>query len=564
MNMFSFWNKVKEYNLFDEIEKIYNKIDKTDIKAFGILFLIAFIVFSPSFYSMLFGNHDWDLMFQNINPKESLFVGRYSCTWLEYILCNKVHIPFYVNLLSYVFFPLYIIFSFRFFKVPRKLFSYILAGCFIITTPFIFSIYYYRIITFSSALLPLLVVISLYLCEKTNDNNSIFRKIIYFIAALTIMTVFVVSSYHPIFVMILIYILAKILIDYIDTNNKNSIFKIICSKKYSIITLLLSMFINFIIFQLLAMNNIINENMYNAHLISIKELLPELIFYIKNIFNYALLNTFPYVSIQYRIMSFAIYLLAIISACTHIIISDAAAKTKVQRLFTVILLFISLFFVSEIIYFISPLKSQLFRLEFISSIQLFFIGILICYKYSVTYIKNFLLILLICLINIGTMSIFGLQKDLITVKKYEEQVQNLIINKIINIPNFDKNIEYEYVQIGQYTSFAENIYSSNEYSENDSELLYNFITKFNNSLYIKQFGRITNLFYIACDDYDSDNIELLEKKMDKTVYDWIIKTADVFPNKNSIFIKDDKIYVVMSEEVFLNLKQDITDKQLSE
>ena len=304
--------------------------------------------------------------------------------------------------------------------------------------------------------------------------------------------------------------------------------------------------------------------MYNVQLISIKNIYWNLIFYIKNIFHYALFNTFPYVSLQYRVMSFIIYILAILSACTKIATSNLTVKIKVQRIFVVMFLLISLLFSSEFIYFISPVKTHFYRLEFISGFQMSFLSLLICYRYGKAYIKSFIFILLIFIINTGIMSLFCMQKDFLMIKRAEFQIQRIILNKIVNSPDFDSDIEYQYVQIGQYDSFGKNLYSYNEYSEKESELLYNIITKNNNSLYLRQLGRVSGLFNIDCDDYDSNNIKLLEEKMDKTVYNWIIKTADVFPNVNSIFIKDNKIYIVMNEEVFLNLKQDIINKKLAE
>ncbi len=549
----NFFKKISSVDLIKETEIYLSKIDKIELKTFFILFTTMFLLYSVLTYPMFWGNHDWDLMFSEICKQEGLYIGRYSIVWPELLFIKNYHVYFLVNLFAYSFLPLFVIYSLKFFKVPKNLFVYTLIGLFFCTSPFIYFIFYYRISTLEYALLPFLTLISIQLTSKINSRNSVIKNIILFFSSLVLLGIFVLGAYQPIITMVIMFAFFKLLSDFTENKFKNFI-TVIKNNIFIFVVIFLAVIINFVIYKFIDiyMPNTLAKNFYNFQLIEVKNLFPEIISYFKNFIPLYIFTSYPYISFSYRILLFIFYILGIFTSVKYYLKSNSDKK----NLFVLLFILFILLFSSEITYLVSTFKNPILRLESFNSLQLYFLSLILIFKCGQNFEKNIAYFLLIPVIYTSIIAVLSVEQTFSMIKSAEENIQQQILTRIINDNNFDKDKTYHYIQLGHYKQLGPKLYKSNKYSQDSTELFYNIIHEFDPNVYIYRFGYLSGLINLLhTTDNDSYNMQKISQKLDKDINDWILTKADVFPNPTSVFIHNDKIILVMDKDALEQYKK---------
>ncbi len=542
---FQNYTKLEQLTILEKIVDKFNNINKIYKNSFIVFFVVFFILFFYNHTHFLYGNHDLDLIYDNIRIQESLYIGRFSATLIEYMLCSKNHIPLLSNIYSYIFLSIGIILLLNYYECPKKKFNYIFLGLFLIINPYLYFIFYYKILSLSFSCIFLFGIVSLKLTDKANEIKSKKQKIIYFITATTIMTVFVFGTYPPVIGFILLAIIGKFLINLLEKKYDNFL-QLILEKKYTILMILLSILLELFIYYFLKKYGYLEISRQNTTLINMSEIGEQFIFYIKNSIFFLFTATYPYIDKNINILLAFINFLGFVTIITYLF--NKLKKGTINNI-KILTVYFSCFLFSQIIFLLSPglYYNPLYRLQYWSNIQFSFFSLILIFKYGNIYIRNILIFILLFFYTISINSLYLIQKNQFQASNLEFDFNKNINQRIKQNNFFYNNKNYNVIFIGEYPNFHKKIYNSNKYNY-ESELLYSLSFPLEAENLIGIISRAENKV-----QYNKTiRFETMDEKRDfvlKHISTEIYKKMKAYPSQKSIFIDNKKnlIFVLLME-----------------
>ena len=381
---------MKTFDIEEIFKNTWKKIDVFYRKVFIIFFLSLNIVFIYNSLFCLFGIHDIYSLFAKISPIETFYIGRFSVTWLEYFLSNKIVIPLFTNLILFFFLSLTVILMLHWFNVKKTLFNYLIPGLFVLLAPCIYVILWYRTSCLGHLMTLFFLIVSFFISKNANSESNLYKRYLYLAIALFFMVIFVFGAYPPIIGIALGFLITKIFLDILG-NNFSNIKQILMKYKYVYLLLSSSLFISYIIFEQFKLCGLIREDDYNAKIIGFSEVLEYFPNFLYKTLNSFFFDTFPYIGVSYKLLLVLFVFLSFITLIVYICSKTDNVSSFIKRILLVFFVFVVLFYSFNIVYFLSPIfytEPRFLRLEYWTTIYFVFICIIITLKYCNTFTKN--------------------------------------------------------------------------------------------------------------------------------------------------------------------------------
>lgn len=548
--------------MIDLLDIKFKKIDTIYKKSFLISFVICLVVYFTLISNLFWGNHDWESLQRDIILNEAVLVGRFGSTILPSIFCFKF-IPYLFYICS---FGIHIIASFiiaDYWKVKKKVNNLVIFSLFWVLMPSTLCYLYYRTDSlgkFGTVLFSILAIkLSLkvnYLLSQNDVKHSRLLAFILFLLSYIFLFVFVIGTYPTTLNTIAVLVIGKILIDFKDSNFKIKTLKnCIFQHKYFFLALILSLFSVLLTINILNHFNIIRD-CYAVTFTANIDWLQRIILTGKLCLS-SLVEEAPFVSKFIRLVLLTIFGSSVLIFCKKLFATNETTPKKFVKLFMVLGLFFSLIYFSFSSYLlcegIDKLNERITHLG-IDFVYLFAVAIILQTEYLKIKNTNVILILL-AMFNFAVHNIDAQMQSCLSFKN-EILFQSRLLTQIINTDNFDVNKKYTYLQIGQYNNFRDKFYGKGNLKvENEEIINFNFVS---------QDGCASGLRYLSKFDFikpgDSFAYETdknYDEQMDNELYDFIMNKAQVYPQKDSIFISDNYILVVFDGNYLEKVRETI-------
>lgn len=554
-----------ELNILKKIEPVYKK-------SFVITFLIAIIVYFTMISNLFWGNHDWESIQKSVNVEECLFVGRFSVTWLQSLFGFKL-IP-YINCILFITLSIIsTLLTSYYWKIEKNSRILILFSSFWILSLTSLALMYFRNLSVSFIFGFLSVVLSILLSLKAN-NVDIKKRVLLLILSYILLFVFVFGIYPPLINSILVLLGGKFLIDLKISNFKlDTIKNFLVEHRYFFLVLFLAVISNFLSIYIINLLGYLIPDEYNIALIKYSDIHIQLLSLVRHSFE-ALFYSFPFISTYVKVLEFFIVLIAIGYYIYSIFkTSDYKLINKVFYSIFIIFLFYGLLLFGLFSYFISngltnlELRVDHFGYEIF---YLFCISVVLQIK-EIKILKNIGVVIIFLLLWNFSINNMCAQKNLLLSFDLERNFQNRLLSRIEENENFSYDKKYIFFEIGHYDSFKRKLYNSNSYKlvnyESyviDSECLSDFLlllapkeftykgeSEYLSSNYSK-YKKYDNFINDENDFSLFKDIEYLKKIHFDELYDFVMNKAKAWPDKNSVYISENCIAVIL-DEYYLNL-----------
>lgn len=551
---------MKNFDIEIWFSNLWNKIDDIDKKAFWVFFISMNVVYLYNSVFCLFGNHDVHAMFNELPSFSGIFMGRYTSAFLEPYLSNKTMIPMFINIILFFFLSLTAVMFLNWLKVKKTMFNFVLSGLFVLLTPCLYSILWYRITAFGFLMTLFFMVVSFFLCQKSNESENKYHKFLYIIFSVFFMTVFVFGAYQSLLCTVFGLLFIRIFSDILE-NNFTNIKQIFKSYIPHFFVAIFSLLINFIIFNILKNKGIIDLEHYANSLIGISNFFQNLCsFFVRTIQDFCC-ETYPYIGFHYKIIFVLIVLVSFLSACIYIKNREKNKKKIVLNMFLIICSYLFIFYVFNSIYFLSKNMFEvprMFRFEYWTTIYFVFGCIILGLKYTNAFFKNINIILVSLSIFFSVQICFKVQQDQVIAQNIELYRIHTVKNLILSNKNYSNEDKYLYIQIGkpEFFDYVQN-YRFNSFTNNfvvelgrtfadGSPYLYSLV-------HFPPEIKNINRYYIKELIYPSE----IKDFLDKDVKNWLLTEAKAYPSPHSVFINKGRIFVVMDEKLLTAIKSEI-------
>lgn len=483
---------------------------------------LAFLFHTINFMS---GDHDWNYIKAPNYWSEGSFEGRPLHFVLQAILFDGHILPILNNVISFFALALSGILLAKYWQIPYSKTNYVLFSVFTATLPYTMVWLFYAKDMLINLSLPLIGVSSLLLAEK-----AIIRKNIYYHLIAVLMMFFAFASYVAMINFYGVCFLSYILISYI--NKKDNIFNIIKQN----LPVMGDMFIGIILFKIsLMLSNV--ESSYNTKIISLDYLPKKIMETIYAMFEQFVI-VLPFMEFKYKLLLLIMCLLAVFLIF---------AKAKIKKVPVCILLLLGILFSSKLAYFIADERGQILaemenfafvpRLDFYGLVYVYALSLACIIQYSKKTIYK-VGVGLICIITF-----MSFVRDMYAQKVWklgfdaEMKAHERIVSRIEEHPLFYPNRQYRLLQIGSL-SLRENYYKKDIREIVSLDLLSTSFTPEFMSRIVYNFYYPKNIFY------NNASVEELSPYGQQ----FLFTEAKTFPQDTSIFIDNDIIIVVLTDD----------------
>lgn len=542
-------NRIKNFDVEEYIKNLWNKIDDIDKKVFLVSFTLMNIVYLYNSIYCLLGNWAIFAMFDKIPISVEIFCGRFSTSLIEYFLSNKTIIPMYINIILFLFLSVSVVILSNLFKIEKTLFSCLLVAFFLLLSPSMYSMLYFQTEAFGHLMTIFFIVILFFMWQKIDFINYKIKSYIYFFIILFVLSIFVLGAYQPAIATICGFLISKIFMDCLE-NDFHNIKEIIFNYKYMYILIFLSCVIYLSIYNFLLNSGLISSNSPNVQLFDFSDLHKHIFTFLYKTLNEFCFSLHPYVDTFYRNCSNSLVIISIFSVFCYL---KKRGCLTVKKVIFVILWYLFIFYAFNIIYLLSPVllsDQRVLRIEFYTSIPFLFVCVVICLRYASSFIKNFLLLILVIIFFLNVQIDFTIQKDQMIGQKVELFRINTLKNLIVNSPfyNHNKKKIYEYVEIGNYENIGEieTLIENIEYSPLEN-MTKTFLSQ--DSLFYALVS-VPPKFKVSPNSVDKIlAAENIEKHMSNNVKNWLLNDARVYPSLNSVYVEDKKIFLLLDCDI---------------
>lgn len=508
------------------------------------VWLAYLLIYSFILLQFWWGNHDWDRLKNGINISDGFFEARYSQHLFSAVLFDGQLLPIITPLIAILALTFSSLLAARYLNLPQKEKSYILLSVLISASPYTLILFYYSFITLP---LTLWSFIGITLLFSESHHFNIKRFVIQILGYSLLL-----GSYPPILSLILTLYGAKKITEYTEQNIPLT--TLIKNTLLFISQLTFAYLIFLLIIKQLPQYSYSIEQMYNtqtANFLTIltnipKELLKSLMLF--NTFNSTLGSTY---SIFYTIL--------ITSSFVIIIYSSS------HKLLTSIMLLL-LLLVSRFVFIITPNAYMAeFRITFWGHLGLIFFATSTLLKNNTPIIKNFTFAFIICFILIFTKTNIAIQKAQFLSFKSERLYHARLYNTLTSHPHFNYNNKYFSLNIG-YPNFRHRFHNKNIFN---NELFSNTVLPFDlteklfweedQSPVICKKGIWNNALWTV---QDTKHLNCSNPHPNKNIRYWLYTKAKPYPHKNSIYIDNHNIILLLDAKQ-LHKSKELVAKNLS-
>lgn len=540
---------IMNYDILERLISFYHNIPSLYKTSFWTTFIILNIVFAFHTINFLWGNHEWYYIYHSIPWDVDWYQARFT-NMIPLSLIGFNLLPILLNLFGFAGIALSGLTLAIYLKIPQKKTSYICFCLVYALLPYNLC-WLYHILDTSNFYGCFIITSALLLFE--NKRNS--RFFLLWNIVIILMLFFVIGFHAAFLNTIFILVIGRCLIDFIQNKSlKNLIyeglillFDIICA------ALLLKS-------AMLAADhyNILNTNYYNIQTISFSDIPLKFL----TVMKYSLeqfTKSYPFIDQTFLILLLIMTGFALISTLCIVIKKRGIIIGTTFYILTLS----ALLFATQLAIFISDnqLNYQfLFRLTGYFSLYYFFI-LMLAFLFNFwqkQWLKNILFFISLSVFSLSVyndmyaMRVWKLSRDT------EEKIMQRIIARIENSNGFSYEKKYKMVILGDM-SLRYKYYNFAKYhnTADTTTLSWSFRAFWNYMAYFN-FQFPGKLIINDFDTEDGGVFELIPHLPKKTLR-FILKEGNSWPEKNSVFIKDDYIFLFMSKYELQEFKQKIKE-----
>ncbi|MBR5599081.1 MAG: hypothetical protein IKW39_03475 [Alphaproteobacteria bacterium] len=531
--------KIKYY--FNEIDwaecivNFYQSIPVIYRKSFWLTFLFVNIAFLFHTIHFMWGAFDWEAIRFNVNTQNAINQGRFSAYALQNLLFDGKILPVINNLWSFIGLSLGGILLAYYWELPKKVSTYTVTALFFAITPYTLGWLYHTQNTLGNLWLPAFILTSLIISQKA--TNSLNKSYLQNLIAITLLII-TLGTYFASINFIGVVILGKI---FLSVATQNLTVKDVATRQLQgLANLTASILIYTFIIILLK---------YDSSLQTHINITPPTSFAHFSLLFSSMLKQFvtpyPFIDITYKTLTL---LLALVTIFTTI------NKANNPKSALTCLLLLPLILISSritcLFTYKQVLENQVLQ-DFYTLPILYTLFIALLLKVDTPLIKRFAYGLSILLIFMSFVRIayalkvwkFGFDAEL--------KLSERIITRLEKMPTFNIEKKYQLLQIGKLPMRSR--YYINQNNEKNNELLNFAYFEPQNS------SHAFNFFYQT--DFLENNVSLFDAIQNKEIENFIMQKAKAWPHKDSIFIKDEYIVIIMDYEHLYDARQKIANKK---
>lgn len=512
----------------------YKNIPQSLKKSFLISFLLINIAYLFHTTNFMFGDHDWLYVKSQTYWKEGTFEGRPLHFALQSILFSGQILPIINNLFSFFALTLSSIMLARYWKIPLTTLNYTLFATFIGTIPYTLVWLYYAKDALINLSLPFFVMSALWLARIKTSKLS--TKIWLNILSILLLT-FAFSSYAAVISMIGICVFGAIIGEYALQNKTVSAI----IKTYT--PIIVNVIISLILFKIYISLYPITSS-YNTKTIPLDFVAQKFLITLKVMFT-QFTAVLPFMEYKYKIALLVMSFIGLFSLITN---------TTLKKLPLIIPALLVVLFISKFPYFIADERGEvLAQMEDFAFVpRLDFYGLVYVYALFLSfllYLKTSKLKKAFS-IFVSIIIFMSIVRDTYALKVWklgfdaEMKAHERIVSRIENHKNFRPGKSYRILQIGTL-SLRKNFYKQAPNEEVGLDLLETSFTPIFMSHIVYNFYYNQDIFYT----------NIAEQGISANAKNFILYEAEPWPSKDSIYIDDNTVIVVLSKDGLVKSKQ---------
>lgn len=539
--------KIKSFAKQDITERLisgYQKIPALYRGMFWTLFIVLNIVFAFHTINFFWSNHEWPLMKGSISPTAFWYEARFTQT-IPYLLLGSRILPVLMNLFGFFGLSLSVVALAVYWKIPPKKTTCLYFGLAMALMPYNL-VWMYHTAQTSYFWGAAIIVAALELFERKRGCS------VYWNVPVILLFFFALGMNASFINTILICLIGRYFIEFMQQEKLTVLLK-------KIGVLFLDIFVAAALLKgcvlLAEYTNVLAKNFYNTQHISIGDI-P---FKIRKIIPYLfeqLTITYPFVDQSYLWILWTISLVALVTVfCLGI-------KRRGFVLGTLGCggLVLSLLFVSQLTTLIAKGENIQFWFRvtgyFGHYYTFSFMVALLCCFLTKPFLKNILFLLLVPLI------VMSIHRDMYAMRVWkqgmdaENKVMDRVMARIEGTEGFRYSQQYGIVLLGDFSLRGR--YYDKPYKDEDVSVLgWSYRAPWETKTFFN-FYAPTDFIYTNYRDYWNFKFaDRLLPKLSLDTLEFIQKKAKEWPDKNSVFIKNGVIFVVLEKEVLDGFKTEV-------
>lgn len=526
------------HNKWGEIPQLYKK-------TFLILFIALNITFAFHTFHFMWGNHEWPFLIKRIRVDAELGMGRYASHLLKQIFTGGHVMPVLSNAFAFAGLAFTAMVLFIYWKLPQKLYLYVLAGLGLVLQPYMVEWMFYTAALPDFFWAPLYVVLALILSEKAVSAR---RPYIYiYIIGAVILFLLALGVYPSLINAIAVVFGCRLIVDFLswDGSLKQLADKLIYHR-YAFINVIVSCFLFKAIWLYLERTGrwvsfYVNKN------ISLSDIPERLLSIIKAAFMHLWDYSFPFFSPYFTGIIFVIIILAVISIVLNIFSLNIHFKAKLAKVALILILLFATIVGTQSAGLLADsfFSAGAPRIDFygVAYFNIFAVAYILAHK--TIPVRNIGFVLVVCVIWINVIKDINAQKVWYLGFESEKMLWNRITSRIESIPEFDPQREYTLVMVGTVPASRPAYYSKKYKNMSPPLLNFAYDTSWSSFSAIEFFypGRfIGERCYVGRDSQSEFCTEIMSSSADE------ISASEAWPHPSSIQIKDDILLVIMEKE----------------
>lgn len=505
-----------DYDWAEEAVAFYNAIPKIYRKSFWYLFVFINLAFLFHTINFMWGNQDWAAVRSAVDVNEGLPDGRFSAYWLQEIIFDGKILPVINNLMAFAALSLSAVLLGVYWQLPKKSTFFIITGLFMFITPYTLGWLYFAKNTLGNLAIPALVLGALLLSEHRTDN--LYKTYGCNLIAIALLTIALGTCFAA-FNFICVAIFGKIFLKtvFADIRLKDAFKRQLQTFANLTAALLIYIFITILL----------NEAAPVASLSEIVSHLPTTLAGVLTQFTAVM----PFTNITYKLLYLTIVLTALFALILKAPNAHAAARGLIALPLILLASRLSLLLTAET-------SSAVMRAEFYGLPLFYALMATTIFKLGGDYLKRFGGVLCVLAIFMGFVRVAYAQKVWKFGFDSEFKLAERIITRLEKLPDFNVERQYSLIQLGE-ASLRPRFYIHNE-NENESNELLNW------SYYPEGNAKDAYNFYYQA-DFLEDDADIATAIQNPAIRDYILNTARAWPAKESLFIHDKYIVIVVDD-----------------
>ena len=546
MHLKSEIKKFLNSDLLDFLIQGYHKIPAIYKKTFWTVFIVLNIVFAFHTVSFFWSNHEWPLMAGHISPTHFWYEARFTQT-MPYVLFGSRILPVMMNIFGFFGLALSSVALAIYWKIPKKVSFYIAFSLMTALMPYNL-IWLYHTAQTSYFWGVFIIVCALELFDKKSDSHYL----ILWSIPISFMLFWTMGMNASFIMTIFILAIGRYSIDFVNGEKVFTLFK-----KASL--LFLNIIIATAILKLcviLAQHyHILLSGFYNTQHIALSDIFSKFF------------RIIPYMWKQFTITypffddCFLSFLLCI-SALGFITFFWQSIKKRgfVLGFWVVFFMTIALLMASQLTTLIAKQEGIEFWFRITGYFGLYYIFALmiafLCHFFTKNMLKNILFLIATVLIT------FNIQRDMYAIKVWyqgreaETKLMDRVMAHIEMSEGFQYDKKYAILLLGDFSLRMK--YYQEHYDMYDMSILnWSFRAPWETMTYFNYYAP-SNFIHTNYRDYW--NFEFTKKlfpRLSTDTFNFILNKASVWPDKNSVFIKDNTIFVILDKGLLNSLKRQI-------